>query len=217
MKRSNLNGLYALTPDEPDTVALLARVQEAIIGGARVVQYRRKGAASPLKLEQAKALVTLCRAHQVPLIVNDDLGLALAVDADGLHLGAQDGSLMEARRQLGPDKWLGASCYAQIELAEQAIAQGADHVAFGSFFASQVKPGAVRPPVQLLVAARRLKVPVVAIGGITLSNAKSLITAGADCLAVITALFSAPDVAAVSRQFTDLFESEGHETKSKTL
>jgi thiamine-phosphate pyrophosphorylase len=187
-------GLYALTPDEPDTAVLVAKVRAAIAGGVAAVQYRNKPAGPALRGEQARALLALCRAAGVPLLVNDDI-----------HLGRDDGHLAAARRRLGRGRLLGASCYDRLELAERAVAAGADYVAFGSMFASPTKPAAVRAPLALLGAARRLGVPVVAIGGITLENAPEPIAAGADALAVITALFDAGDIAARARAFSDLF------------
>jgi thiamine-phosphate pyrophosphorylase len=199
-------GLYAVTPDTPDTAALAAMVEAALAGGARLVQYRNKSAAPELRLEQARALKRLCARAGAPFLVNDHLELALAVDADGLHLGGGDGPLAEARARLGPGRLLGASCYNRLELAHAAAAAGADYIAFGSFFASRVKPGAVAAPLALLAEARRaLALPVVAIGGITLDNAPSLIRAGAQALAVISALFAARDVAHAARQFDRLF------------
>lgn len=198
-------GLYALTPDEPDTTMLAVKVRAAIAGGATAVQYRNKQASAKLRQEQALTLAALCRSAEVPLLVNDDVDLALAVDAAGVHLGRDDGDLAAARRRLGPGRLLGASCYDRLELAERAVAAGADHVAFGSVFASPTKPGAVRAPLALLGAARKLGVPIVAIGGITLENAPLAIAAGADAIAVITALFDAGDVAARARAFTELF------------
>jgi thiamine-phosphate pyrophosphorylase len=199
------SGLYALTPDEQDTAALVAKVRSAIAGGASAVQYRNKPADPARRSEQARALAALCRSAGVPLVVNDDVELALAVDAAGVHLGREDGDLADARRRLGPGRLLGASCYDRLELAERSVAAGADYVAFGSMFDSPTKPAAVRAPLALLGVARALGRPVVAIGGITLENAPAAIAAGADSLAIITALFGAADVAARARAFTALF------------
>jgi len=201
-----ISGLYAITPDSADTPALLARVEAALAGGARLLQYRNKTASAALRLTQGRALLALCWEYQIPLIINDHLDLALALDADGLHLGSDDGSLPEARRRLGDGKILGASCYRRLENALDAQAAGVDYVAFGGFFPSTVKPGAVRAPLGLLTEAKqRLRVPVVAIGGITLDHAPRLIAAGADGVAVISALFGAPDVRAAARNFAALF------------
>ena len=200
-------GLYAVTPDVAGVPELVAMAEAALIGGARLLQYRNKSAPSELKLAQAKALLALCRRLKVPLIINDHLELALAVGADGVHLGAEDGSLATARERLGPARILGASCYDRLELAVEAQRLGADYVAFGSFFLSGVKPGAVRAPLTLLRDAKQhLSVPVVAIGGISLDNARQLIAAGADSVAVISALFGADDVTAAARRFSELFK-----------
>ncbi|MGV3627539.1 MAG: thiamine phosphate synthase [Betaproteobacteria bacterium] len=210
-------GLYAITPDLADTDDLLRRVRAALTGGTGVLQYRNKTASAALRREQAQALQQLCTEFHVPLLINDHLDLALAVDAAGLHLGGDDGDIAAARAQLGPGKLLGASCYDRIELAQKAVAAGADHIAFGSFFASSVKPDAVRPPVDLITRAKKqFRLPVVAIGGITPQNAPQLIAAGVDAVAVISAVFTAPDVAAAAREFQKLFEPR-HEKKSKAL
>jgi thiamine-phosphate pyrophosphorylase len=204
---SRIAGLYAITPDLADTDDLLYRVRAALAGGARVLQYRNKSASTQLRLTQARALQALCAARGVPLIINDHLDLALAVDAAGLHLGGEDGDIAAARARLGADKLLGVSCYDRLELVEAALAAGADHVAFGSFFASGVKPDAVRPPLDLIGRARqRFTVPLVGIGGITAANAPQLITAGISAIAVISAVFSAPDIEAAAREFQSLFE-----------
>ena len=201
-----LSGLYAVTPDLADTTELLRRVGQALQGGLRLLQYRNKPAAAALRREQAGALLALCRAQGVPLVINDDLQLALEIGADGAHLGHEDGDLAAARAALGPGKLLGISCYDDIGRAREAKRVGADYVAFGSFFASPTKPAAVRAPLTLLGAAKAgLGLPVCAIGGITLQNAPQLIAAGADLLAVITDLFEAPDIRARAAAYTSLF------------
>jgi thiamine-phosphate pyrophosphorylase len=136
----------------------------------------------------------------VPLIVNDDVALAVAVGADGSIVATDVHAVAEARARLGDNAIVGASCYDSIERAEAAVTQGADYVAFGSFYASSVKPGAVRPPLSLLTQARaRFDTNVVAIGGITADNARALVDAGAHAVAVISALFAASDVEAAAR------------------
>jgi len=214
---ARIAGLYAITPDLADTDTLLRQTRAVLSGGARVLQYRNKTASAALRREQALALQQLCIGFAVPLIINDHLDLALVVDAAGLHLGGDDGDIAAARTALGPGKLLGASCYDRIELAQAAIAAGADHIAFGSFFASSVKPGAVRPPVDLISRAKKqFRLPVVAIGGITPHNAPQLIAAGVDAVAVISAVFTAHNVTAAARDFQMLFEFP-HEKKSETL
>lgn len=200
-------GLYAITPDDPDTERLAARVAAALAGGAAIVQYRNKRASAALARTQAARLATLCRAAGVPLIVNDDVRLALDVDAAGAHLGADDGDLAAARALLGPARLLGASCYDRPALATAARAAGADHVAFGSVFASATKPAAVRAPLALFGdAAARAGLPAVAIGGITVENAGLAIAAGAHAVAVITDLFDAADITARAALYRRLFE-----------
>ena len=199
-------GLYAITSEEPDTEVLARKVRAALAGGTRILQYRNKSADPGLRREQATRLHSLCRAACVPFIINDDLVLALAIDAEGLHLGRDDGDLAIARAKLGAGKLLGASCYDRMDLAISARAEGADYVAFGGAFASSTKPGAARAPISLYGEARaRLGLPVVAIGGLTPENAGTVIDAGADAVGVISALFNAPDVEAAARRFSDLF------------
>ncbi len=200
-----IKGLYAVTPDLADTAALVAKVDAVLGAGVRLLQYRNKTADAPTRRAQALALGELCRRHAATLIVNDDVALAAAIDADGVHLGDDDAQVAAARAQLGRDKIIGVSCYDSLERARAAAAQGADYIAFGSFFASSVKPAAVRAPLSLLPTARVFKLPVVAIGGITLDNARVLIEAGADAIAVISALFAARDPAFAASQFCQLF------------
>ncbi len=204
-----LSGLYAVTPDLADTALLLAKSQAALAGGARLLQYRNKTADENLRREQAAALRELCRRYGAMMIVNDHVELAREIDADGVHVGADDAGVAATRTRLGRGKIIGATCYRDLRRAPAAVAQGADYVAFGSFFASAVKPGAVRAPLALLQQARReVAVPVVAIGGITLDNAAELIDAGAHAVAVISALFAAPDVEVAARKFCQLFRAQ---------
>ena len=205
-----LSGLYAITPDEPDTARLVQAVDAVLRGGARLVQYRSKIGDPNFRIEQGAALLACCRRRGVPLIVNDGVELAARIGADGVHLGRDDDSVAHARRILGSGSIVGASSYDCLGLARQAQAAGADYVAFGSFFPSTVKPGAPRPQVELIARARRsLHVPVVAIGGISLQNAKPLIEAGAQMVAVISAIFSAPDVRLAARALQQLFHKDG--------
>jgi len=199
-----LRGLYAITPELADGEDLVQRVAQALEGGIAMLQYRRKGLQ---RLDEAKILARMCRARSVPFIVNDTLALALECGADGLHLGRDDGGLASARAELR-GKLLGASCYGSLATARAAVAAGADYVAFGSVFSSPTKPGAVRAPLSLFGEARALGVPLVAIGGITLENAPQLLRAGADCLAVISDLFDAPDIAERARSYGKLLPHE---------
>jgi len=212
---AEFRGLYAITPDELDTGELARKVRMALAGGARMVQYRNKSADPMLRREQGAALLALCRAAGVPLIVNDDVDLAESLGADGLHLGREDLSIAAARTRLGKNRLLGASCYDRLDLAMDASGAGADYVAFGSAFPSTTKPGATRAPLSLLREARvRLACPIVAIGGITSENAQAVIAAGADAVAVISALFDAPDVARRAREFANLFGAHALEKRT---
>jgi len=199
-----LRGLYAITPDFADRARVRACVRAALEGGIALLQYRAKRLPPAQRLEEADAYAALCHHRAIPFIVNDDLGIALACGADGVHLGRDDGDLAQARLQLR-GKLLGVSCYGSLAAARAAVAAGADYVAFGSVFPSPTKPGAVRAPLVLFAEARALAVPRVAIGGITLANAPQAIAAGADALAVISDLFEAPDIAARAREYGKLF------------
>jgi thiamine-phosphate pyrophosphorylase len=202
-----VRGLYAVTPDICETRRLVDLTRAALDGGVRLVQYRNKTAPEAQRLEQAMELKRLCGARNAALVINDHVDLAVAVDAAGVHLGKEDGLARDARRVIGPDKLIGVSCYDSLQRAQAAVADGADYVAFGSFFSSSVKPGAVRAPLELIARAKAmLGVPVVGIGGINHENAPALVAAGIDAVAVISALFGAADVAAAARRFTALFD-----------
>jgi thiamine-phosphate pyrophosphorylase len=191
--------LYAVTPDTSDTTRLAAMVEAAIAGGASAIQYRNKTAASALRAEQAARLARVCAGGGALLIVNDDVTLARAVGAHGVHLGEDDAPVASVRALVGEKLLIGASCYNDFSRARRLKAEGADYVAFGSFFPSQVKPDARRAALSVLAQARTLGVPVVAIGGITADNARTVIESGADAVAVISAVFGDDDPAAVTR------------------
>jgi thiamine-phosphate pyrophosphorylase len=197
-----MRGLYAITPDTADTDALLRKVEEVLKAGIAMLQYRNKSIAKDKRLLQAKELAPLARGYGVPLIVNDDIEIALAVGANGAHLGKDDSDLVAARAQLA-GKILGASCYDSLESARAAVSAGANYVAFGSVFPSPTKPGAKRAPLSLF--RHDLGVPLCAIGGITLENAPAVIAAGASLLAVITDIFDAPDIPAHATRYRRLF------------
>lgn len=200
-------GLYAVTDSAlTEQRGLLACVEQALRGGAVAVQYRDKSADPDTALARARALISMCRGHGVPLIVNDDVALAARCGADGVHVGREDAAVRQARQVLGPDAIVGASCYHDLALAQQAVADGATYVAFGRFFTSRTKPGqALATPELLRQAKATLAVPVVAIGGITGANAAGLVAAGADLLAVIHDLWSGEDCAARARTLRDCF------------
>ena len=201
-----IQGLYAITPDLLDTDLLLHKVRMVLVRGPAIVQYRNKVASTQLLKEQAHALRVLTHAYHASLIINDELDLALQIGADGVHLGSSDGELLLARKRMPPAMLLGASCYNDLALARDAVAAGADYVAFGAVFASGTKPQARRADLELIRQARaELHVPIVAIGGITRHNAPQVIAAGADCVAVIASLFDAPDIGVETQQFLDCF------------
>jgi len=204
---SGLRGLYAITDAalcaEP---GLLPAVEAALRGGAKLIQYRDKGRDGERRLAEASGLTLLCRGYGVPLIINDDVELAAAAGADGVHLGKDDPRIGAARARLGAGAIIGVSCYNRLELAREAEAAGADYVAFGRFFPSSSKPLAVQADTELLRAARReIRCPIAAIGGITPENGGDLAAAGADMLAVIQAVFGQADVGAACRRFAPLF------------
>ena len=198
-------GLYAIT-DGP-RADLAAAAAAALRGGAAMLQYRDKTADAARRVAEATALLELCRRGGVPLIVNDDIELAAAVGAHGVHLGEGDVSVAQARARLGAEAIIGVSCYASIARARAAAAAGAAYLAFGAFFPSPTKPHAARANIQLLHEARPLGLPLVAIGGITPGNARELIDAGADFVAAISGVFADADPAAAAREYAKCFPS----------
>ncbi len=206
-RNAKLRGLYAITdaaliPDEQ----FGARVAAALRGGARIVQYRDKRDLPDLRLKLAADIVRLCREYGALSIINDDIELAAQVSADGVHIGKDDAALSHARERLGQGAIIGVSCYNSLELAIEAEQQGADYVAFGAFFPSRTKPNATPATLELLATAKqKLHIPICAIGGIKLDNAASLVSSGADMLAVISAVFAAQDIEAAARRFSNLF------------
>ena len=208
-----LNGLYAITDtrlQRPDQ--LTERVRQAIDGGARLIQYRDKSADAGFRLRQANALAGLCRARGVALIVNDDVELAAACGAQGVHLGKNDADPQTARKLLGDQAVIGVSCYNRLPLALQAAQQGADYVAFGRFFPSRTKPKAVQASLDLVRMARQqLSLPIAAIGGITAHNAPALLDAGVAMLAVVHDVFGAADIRQAAALYAALFEQHTEE------
>ncbi len=207
MQRPSISGVYAITPDCGDDDLLARRVEAALRGGVHVLQYRNKTVSGERRARQAKMLLDLSRRYGALFIVNDDAELARQVNADGVHLGRDDGSFDDARRRLGAGKIIGVSCYNELARARSAATRGADYVAFGSVFVSTIKPDAVRAPLALFEQAKReVSVPVVAIGGIKLANAPAIIAAGADAVAVISALFAQSSIEEAARALCGLFD-----------
>lgn len=202
----DLRGLYAVTPERADGARLLAEVDAALQGGCRILQFRDKINPMPERVTRARALRELTLRHGARLLINDDIALCMLIGADGVHLGADDGNLALARAILGPQRLLGASCYADLSKARAADALGVDYLAFGALYPSATKPDAARATVDLIFQAKTpLTAKICAIGGITVDNAAPVIAAGADLLAVITDLFDAPDIAARATQYQRLF------------
>ena len=197
-------GLYAIS-DGPraDLFAMCAAV---LRGGAKLLQYRDKGAGQARRHAEAKALTALCADFDVPLIINDDIELAAAIGAAGVHLGEHDGDVAVARGRLGPSAIIGVSCYDDFDRAQRLAAAGADYLAFGAIYPSSTKPGARCADPALLRAAKSLGRPLVAIGGITADNAPPLLNAGANFLAVISGVFQAADPEAAARRYAGLFQ-----------
>lgn len=206
-RRGQLRGLYAITPETADSGALADAVAAAVRGGAAAVQYRAKSAPPALRRAQALALRAICARGGALFIVNDDAALAADVNADGVHVGRGDAAVAAARALVGDGALVGVSCYDDAARARTLVDEGADYVAFGSLFPSSVKPQAVRASLDLVREASRLAVPVVGIGGIDAHNAGGVIAAGAAAVAVITAVFGAPDVEAAARRIAQACEA----------
>ncbi|MGB7194276.1 MAG: thiamine phosphate synthase [Collimonas pratensis] len=203
-----MKGLYIVTPDWDDTARLLEVSEQALQGGAALLQYRHKTADAALRQEQAEALLALCRGYQRPFIINDYVELCLALDADGIHVGGTDASVAEVRAQVGPDKIVGASCYGDLALAHAAQRAGASYVAFGGFYPSRVKKYPATTPVDIITRSNaEISLPNVVIGGMTQDNAVPLIAAGADMVAAISSVYLAPDPVAAARSFAALFNN----------
>jgi len=195
-----LSGLYAITnenlmPEEN----FLRMAKAAISSGISLLQYRDKSTDKNKRYAQASALKQLCDRHNVYFIINDDIELTAQVEADGIHIGKNDVSLHETRKQLGPNKIIGVSCYNQLALAEDAAKAGASYIAFGSFFGSSIKPDAPNASIDLISSFKnKYSTPLCCIGGITHTNYSPLINAGADMLAVISDIFCTPSTTEIS-------------------
>ncbi|VAX12699.1 Thiamin-phosphate pyrophosphorylase [hydrothermal vent metagenome] len=202
-----LRGLYVITDRRLMGDDLLSKAEQAIAGGARLLQYRDKSSDSTRREREAIALAQRCKQHGVCFIINDDPALALKTDADGVHLGQNDGDITTIRQSLGRDKIIGVTCHSSLKKALAAEQAGADYVAFGRFFPSQTKPDAPSAEIDILLQGKRqLSIPVVAIGGITHKNGAELIAAGADMLAVIHDIFGATDIRRAATALARLFD-----------
>lgn len=205
-QRPRIRGLYAITPDIENTSDLIEKVDQVLSSGVQFIQYRNKTILYEQRLCQASAIMELCQRYEAKLIVNDYLDIALAVNADGLHVGKADISIQKARTYLGRHKIIGASCYNQTDLALIAESEGADYVAFGAFYASRTKMDTAKANPNLLTQAKTvLQTPIVAIGGINVTNAAPLIFYGCDAIAVSDGLFSAAHIPSTVKKLASLF------------
>ena len=199
-----ISGLYLITDDNRDG-ALFGRVRAALHGGVRILQYRDKHATPAEKKEMATRLVALCHQAGAILIINDDAHLARDCNSDGVHLGQQDGEVAAARDLLGPGKLIGVSTRTVVE-AQRAAAAGADYIGLGSLYPTTTKGDAVVVGLEGLRAVRTaVTLPIVAIGGIERDNAGAVIKAGADCVAVVSAVMGAPRPELAAKELNLLF------------
>lgn len=209
MHSNKLTGLYAITDaTQTNPQQLISDVEQALRGGARIIQYRDKSSDHQQRLKTADRLRELTQQYDALLIINDDVQLAKDSHADGVHLGRDDSSISSARAQLGTSAIIGVSCYNDFSLAKQAASNGADYVAFGRFFTSRTKPHAKPANIEILQKTKReLAIPVVAIGGITTGNGEQLVKAGADMLAVVDGIFGQTDIQAATLHYQKLFNA----------
>ena len=187
-----MRGLYLITNDDPLEV-LLAKLEGAFAnGGIAVLQYRRKKVTKEDQIYEVEYMKALCAEYAVPFVINDDLEMAVKYGV-GVHLGQDDGSIADAAAQLPQGVLIGCSCNNSLELAEQAIVEGATYVAFGAIYATDTKPEAGNIGLETLKQAKaKLNVPICAIGGLTVENSDVVITAGADLCAVISDILGRP-------------------------
>lgn len=207
MNKSDSSAVYAITdslllPGE----TLFSSVEAALNGDCRWIQYRDKSQDHNKRCYESTRLLEICNRHQASLIINDDPILAKKIGAQGVHLGQGDGDAKEARALLGTQAIIGVTCHNSLDLAQKAIDDGANYIAFGRFFSSNTKPDAQMASIDLLIAAKQQfpDTKIVAIGGITPENARMILDAGADKIAVCHALFSAPDIELQTRKFIEL-------------
>lgn len=201
-----MNGLYIVTPDWDDTERLLSVSEQALQGGATLLQYRHKTAGPELRRTQAIALQALCRRYARPFIINDYVELCMELNADGIHVGGTDASIAAVRAAVGPDKIVGASCYGSLQLARDAHLAGASYVAYGGFYPSRVKKYPLTTSIDILAQSKaEIPLPSVVIGGMTQQNSAALVAAGADMVAAISSVYLADDPQAAARAFADLF------------
>ena len=201
-----IKGLYAITPDMADLNSLIQKTRLAIEGGAFMVQYRSKIQDRDVKMQQRAAILRLCREYKIPCIVNDDVDMCRALEADGVHLGEKDDNIAEVRHILGEEAIIGSSCYDQLKRANEAQKEGASYVAFGAMYPTSTKPHAPRASLALLREAKsQIQIPIVAIGGITMNNAHDVIETGIDAIAVINSLYESNAIKETAETLSSMF------------
>ena len=204
-----MRGLYLITNDDP-TEVLLAKLEGAMAnGGIAVLQYRRKQVAKADQLYEIEYMKAMCAEYGVPFVINDDLEMAVKYGV-GVHLGQDDGSIVEAVARLPQGVLIGRSCNNSLELAVQAVREGANYVAFGAIYATDSKPEAGNIGLETLkLAQEQLNVPLCAIGGLTVENSKVVIESGADYCAVISDILGLPMYAIPERldEWSALFQA----------
>lgn len=204
-----MRGLYLITNDDP-TEVLLAKLEGAMAnGGIAVLQYRRKQVAKADQLYEIEYMKAMCAEYGVPFVINDDLEMAVKYGV-GVHLGQDDGSIVEAVARLPQGVLIGRSCNNSLELAAQAVRDGANYVAFGAIYATDSKPEAGNIGLETLkLAQEQLNVPLCAIGGLTVENSKVVIESGADYCAVISDILGLPMYAIPKRldEWSALFQA----------
>ena len=182
-----LKGLYLITDDTlTPATTVLAQVEESLKGGARIIQLRNKNGSNKEKLTQAKSLQELCKKYDATFVLNDEIELAYELQCDGLHIGRSDHHRFKEIRE-NFDGILGVSCYGDIDLAKHFEDQGADYVAFGSFFPSPTKPNSDIVPLKTLeIAKEKLKIPICSIGGINSKNVDEILRYEPDMICLIS-------------------------------
>lgn len=211
-----LSGLYLITDNNQDN-NLIAKVEAALVGGARIVQYRAKDVNPDERREIAETLCQLCHRYKALFIINDLPELARQVDADGVHLGQDDMPAVQARQIIGRDKLIGLSTHS-VEEALKAEAQGADYIAIGSIFPTATKDDTTLVGLTMLGKVRKaVRVPLVAIGGITPEKAFDAIEAGADSVAVVSGVMADSDPARAAKEYSLLFNRQNASPRGRVL
>lgn len=213
--KAGLKGLYVITDKKLIPGDRFAeKVEQAIKGGASIVQLREKDTSLEQIISRGKELMKLTRKYGVPLIINDLPELAAEIGADGVHLGENDLSVSHARTILGEESIIGVSCYGNLERGLRAEREGANYAAFGTPFFTPTKPERAPTSFDILKeAVNRIRLPIFAIGGITADNAESVLDTGVEGIAVITSVFGSSDPEKASHELTSIIETHSHKRR----